>query len=111
MSATAIGGIVFACVFGGALLGAFLSTVMPKHHLSEDTKDLVRLATATIATMAALVVGLLIASAKSSFDGKDNEIRHIAAQPQTQASDSFRPWPTTSRQRAPSHWQPRPPRP
>ncbi len=80
MSALAIGGIVFVCVFGGALLGVLLSAVLPKHHLSDDTRDLVRLAMATIATMAALVVGLLIASAKSSFDTKDNEIKHIAAQ-------------------------------
>ena len=80
MSAMAIAGIVFVCVFGGALLGVLLSAVLPKHHLSEETRDLVRLAMATIATMAALVVGLLIASAKSSFDTKDNEIKHIATQ-------------------------------
>jgi hypothetical protein len=80
MSAFAIGGIVFACVFGGALLGIFLSTVLPKHHLSDDTKDVVRLAMATLATMAALVLGLLTASSKNSFDTKDNEIRHSAAQ-------------------------------
>ena len=80
MSALAIGGIVFACIFGGALLGMFLSAVVPKHHLSADTKDVVKLMMATLATMAALVVGLLIASAKSSFDGKDAEIRHLATQ-------------------------------
>lgn len=80
MSGLSIGVIVFACVFGGALLGSFLSAILPKHHLGADTKDLVRLAMATIATMAALVVGLLIASAKNSFDTKDNEVRRIATQ-------------------------------
>jgi len=80
MNGLAVGGIVFACVFGGALLGMFVSAVLPKHHLSTDSKDVIKLVMATIATMTALVVGLLIASAKNSFDTKDNEIRHIAAQ-------------------------------
>ena len=80
MSALAIGVIVFACLFGGALLGIFLSSVLPKHHLSAGSKDVIRLAMAMIATMAALVVGLLIASAKTSFDSKDGEIRRLATQ-------------------------------
>lgn len=67
MSALAIGVIVFVCLFGGALLGIFLSSVLPKHHLSAGTKDVIRVAMAMIATMAASVVGLLIASAKTSF--------------------------------------------
>lgn len=64
MNALAIGAIVFVSVFGGALLGMFLSVVLPKDHLSSDSKDVIRLATAMLATLAALVVGLLIASAK-----------------------------------------------
>jgi hypothetical protein len=49
----AISSIVFSCVFGGALLGMFLRAVLPEHHLSTDSKDLVKLATGLIATMAA----------------------------------------------------------
>ena len=60
--------IVFACVFGGALLGMFLSGVLPEHHLSEDTKDVIKLGMGLIATMAALVLGLVIATAKSAYD-------------------------------------------
>lgn len=80
MSALAIGGIVFACVFGGALFGVCLSAILPQEHLSADAKDVIKVAIAMIATLAALVVGLLISSAKSSFDEKDNEMRRMSAQ-------------------------------
>jgi hypothetical protein len=79
MGALAIGGIVFACVLGGALFGMFLEGVLPKHHLSDKSKDVIRVAMGMLATLSALVVGLLIASANSSFDTKNNEIRRVAA--------------------------------
>src|SRR5262252_2153416 len=79
MSALSVGGIAFGCTFGGALLGMLLGAVLPKHHLSADSKDVIKVAMAMIATLAALVVGLLIASAKNSFDGKDTEMRRMAA--------------------------------
>ena len=56
--------IVFACVLGGTSLGIFLRNRLPEKHLSESTKDVVRLGTGLIGTIAALVLGLLIASAK-----------------------------------------------
>ncbi len=78
MNAMAIGGVVFAVVFGGALLGMYLRSILPEHHLSADSKDIIRIAMAMIATLAALVVGLLIASAKSSFDSKASELTRAA---------------------------------
>jgi hypothetical protein len=79
MNAMATGGIAFGCVFGSAVLGMFLGGILPKHHLSGDSKDVIKVAIAMIATLAALVVGLLIASARSSFDEKDAEMRRMAA--------------------------------
>ena len=79
MNALAIGGLVFALVFAGALLGMYLRAILPEHHLSEDSKDIIRISTAMIATLAALVVGLLIASAKSSFDAKDGALTRSAS--------------------------------
>ena len=79
MSATVISCIVFACVFGGALLGMFLRASLPEHHLSTDSKDFVKLGTGLIATMAALVLGLLIASAKNSYDTQRNELTQVSA--------------------------------
>jgi hypothetical protein len=80
MSALIIGGIVFACVFGGALFGMFLGTVLPKDHLSPDARDVIKVTMAMIAMLAALVLGLLTASAKSSLDDKESELRSAAAQ-------------------------------
>ena len=66
MSALGLSLIAFACIFGATLLGIYLRIVLPKHHLSTDNKETVRLSMGVVGTMAALVLGLLIASAKSS---------------------------------------------
>jgi hypothetical protein len=79
MRALAIGAIVFACVFGGALLGFWLRTVLPQEHLNSESQDLVRLGMGTIATMSALVLGLLVASAKSSYDAESLGLTQMAA--------------------------------
>ncbi len=74
MSSIAISSIVFVVVFGGAMLGMFLRTVLPKHHLDEESKDLVKLGMGLVATMAALLLSLLISSAKNSFDAQSSEL-------------------------------------
>src|SRR5262245_19816578 len=79
MSSLEIAGIAFACIFGGALLGMLLRTVLPEHHLSPDSKDVVKVGMGLIATMAALVLGLLTGSAKSAFDTQDAELKQMAA--------------------------------
>ena len=71
--------IVFGCVFGGAMLGMFLRTVVPAHHLSAESKDVVKLGMGLIATMSALVLALLIASAKSSHDTQNGEVIQMSA--------------------------------
>jgi len=62
------------CIFGGALLGLLLSRVLPEHHLRDTSKDTVKVVAGTIATLAALVLGLLVGSAKNSFDALNTEI-------------------------------------
>ena len=74
MSSIASSSIVFAIVFGGALLGMFLRKLLPQNHLSDDSKGIVMIAMGLVATMTALVLGLLISSAKSSFDALSHEI-------------------------------------
>jgi hypothetical protein len=74
MSSIATSSIVFACVFGGALLGMSLHKFLPQDHLSDESKTVVRLAMGLVATMTAMVLGLLISSAKASFDTQNNEI-------------------------------------
>jgi hypothetical protein len=75
----AIASIVFACVFGAALLGMPLRAVLPKHHLDDRSKYVVSLGMGLVATMAALVLGLLIASAKSAYDAQKNGLDQISA--------------------------------
>jgi hypothetical protein len=74
-----IGTLVFICTFGGVLIGMWLRAALPEHHLSNETKDAVRIGIGLIATMTALLLGLVTASAKSSFDSMDSEVRHTAA--------------------------------
>jgi Protein of unknown function (DUF4239) len=74
-----IGGIVFVCVFGGALLGMYLRTRLSQHHLSSESKDLVRLGVGLIGTMSALVLGLLVASAKGSYDTQRSELIQMSS--------------------------------
>jgi hypothetical protein len=62
------------CIFGGALRGLLLSRVLPEHHLRDNSKDTVKVVAGTIATLAALVLGLLVGSAKNSFDALNTEI-------------------------------------
>ena len=58
-----------------------LRTVLPEHHLSEALKDLVKLVTGLIATLAALVLGLLIASMKNAYDAVNEGFRVAAIRP------------------------------
>jgi len=79
MNSLATSAIVFACVFGGALLGFLLRRVLPEDHLNAASRDLVKLGIGTIATMSALVLGLLVASAKSSYDAQSRELTEMSA--------------------------------
>jgi hypothetical protein len=79
MSSFLITALVLACVFGGALLGQWLSARLPEPHRSSESHDAVKLATGMLSVLSALVLGLLIASVKGSFDTTDSEIRHFAA--------------------------------
>jgi hypothetical protein len=79
MSAWQISLLVFAIIFGGALLGAALRPLLSDDHLHPDSRDVVKMATGLIGTLAALVLGLLIASAKNSFDQKTNQVRQMTA--------------------------------
>src|SRR5262249_19649210 len=78
MSSMAISWIVFGVVFGGAVLGMILRARLPERHVREDSRDVVKLAMGLIGTMTALVLGLLIASAKSSFDTQRNGLAQMS---------------------------------
>ena len=71
--------LVFVGVLGGAFFGMFLRTRLPEHHLSGATKDVVRLGTGLIGTIAALVLGLLIASANSTYQTQSTQVQQLTA--------------------------------
>ncbi len=79
MNSFTISSAVFACVFGGALIGLLLRAALPQHHLGTDSKDVVKLGMGLVATMSALLLGLLVASAKSSYDTEKSEVTQMAA--------------------------------
>jgi hypothetical protein len=79
MSPIETSSIMFACTFGGALLGMFLRPLLPENHLSPESKSIVNLGAGIIGTMAALVLGLLVASAKGSYDTQSNELTDMSS--------------------------------
>ena len=70
--------IVFGCIVAGTLFGMILRTALHEKHWSAESKDLVKLGMGLIATMTALVLGLLVASAKSSFDTQRNGLAQLS---------------------------------
>ena len=79
MTAVWVSLVAFACMFGGSLIGMVLHAYLPQNHQSADTQRIVNLGAGIIGTMAALVLGLLIASAKQSYDAQYGELIGIAA--------------------------------
>jgi hypothetical protein len=78
MNSMIVGAIVFACTFGAALLGIVLRRALPDHYMNTEAKDVVKLGTGLIATLAAMVLGLLVASAKSSFDAQRTGFQQLS---------------------------------
>jgi Kef-type K+ transport system membrane component KefB len=79
MNPITISVVVFACVFGGGLVGMFIHSHLPTEHLDSNSKEAVRLGMALVGTTVALVLGLLIASGKGFYDTQNSEVTQLAA--------------------------------
>ena len=80
MTSSLILGLISAgCIFSGVLLGLLLRGLLPDQHLRDESKDTIKLGAGMIATVSALVLGLLVASAKTTFDTTEEEITQRAA--------------------------------
>jgi hypothetical protein len=77
VSSIALACLVFACCLGAALIGLYLR--LPDHHLDSNSKDTVRLVMGLIATIAALVLSLLISSANSAYDTQASDLQQMSA--------------------------------
>jgi hypothetical protein len=79
MGSLAIAAVMLACSYGAALLGMFLHGRLPERHLDAESRDVVKLVMGLVATMAALVLGLLVASANSSHERQASELTSLSA--------------------------------
>ena len=79
MAPIAISFLAFALALVGILLGSVIQRMLPEGHLSSDSKEVVKLSMGVVATLAALVLGLLVASAKSTYDARESEINQLTA--------------------------------
>ena len=74
-----VSAVAFAAMFGGALAGMYIRLRLPDHHLQDDSRDVVKLAGGLIGTLAALVLGLLVASGKGFYDSQSSELTQMSA--------------------------------
>jgi hypothetical protein len=79
VSSLAVTALVFLCLCVGAGTGMALRAVLPEHHLSQSSTDVIKLATGLLATLAALVLSLLISSANTSHYTIESEYRSALA--------------------------------
>lgn len=79
MNTTLTALVVFGCLVGAILLGRIFRRLLPEDHLTSDSRDTVKLAMGLVATMSALVLGLLVSSAKGSYDTERSEVIQMAA--------------------------------
>ena len=79
-SPVVIGLVVFAVVLAGAFAGAMVKRRVPQHHLTEETKGLVSVSMALVATISALVLGLLLSNANSSFNAVQGQVTTLSAE-------------------------------
>ena len=76
---TVVALICFCFILAGTFVGAWLRNRLPENHLSKESESVVKMGVGLLATLSALVLGLLIASAKSTYDTKVSEVNQITA--------------------------------
>jgi hypothetical protein len=70
--------LTFVCTLAAALVGTFIRNALPPAHVSKESQDVIRLGMGLVATMTALLLGLVTAAAKGSFDSQDLAIKNVA---------------------------------
>ncbi len=71
--------ITLASLCAGTILGSLIRSRLPDHHLRDDSRDVIKLASGMIATLVALVIGLLVSSSKSTYDQASAGVTQIGA--------------------------------
>ena len=78
MTALGFAAVTFVCTIAAALLGTMIRTALPPEHVTRESQDAVRLGMGLVATMTALLLGLVTATAKGSFDAQATAVRNAA---------------------------------
>lgn len=76
MTALGFAAVTFVCTIAAALLGSVVRTALPPEHVTRESQDAVRLGMGLVATMTALLLGLVTATAKGSFDAQATAVRN-----------------------------------
>jgi len=79
VSNTTVSLVILALLCGGAVAGKLLRAALPGHHVDDASKGTVLLGTGLVVTMSALVLGLLVGSANSSFDAQREDVAQMSA--------------------------------
>jgi hypothetical protein len=80
MNSMTISSVVFALVLGGGFVGMVLRRILPQEHLGQDAKDTMRLAIGLVVTMTGMVMGMLVSSAKTYYDGQRNKVSEMSTE-------------------------------
>ena len=80
MNGITAGLLVAVCIFLGGVGGLYLRRIMPEEHLTRDTYDVIKLGAGMLSVLASLVLGLLIATAKTSYDSANQAIQNYATE-------------------------------
>lgn len=79
MSATLTAFVIFVCMLCGMALGSYLRLILPDHHTQSDSKDILKTSAGMMATLIALIIGLLVTSAKGNYDNTTTGITQSGA--------------------------------
>jgi hypothetical protein len=79
MSSLAIACVMFGCVLASTLAASWIARRLPEHHISGDSRDVVKLGLGVIGTLTALVLGLLVSATKGTYDAQSGTVKEVAA--------------------------------
>ena len=80
MSPPIVGLLTFMIILSGIMAGLALGERLPEHHTNAETKSVVSVSMAIVGTVSALVLGLLVSSANSSFTARASEVTGLTAE-------------------------------
>ena len=80
MNTISVSSVVFVSIFASGLVGMVIKRALPEDRLGSSEKEIARLVTGLMTTTAAIVLGMLVSSAKSSYDARMNEVAAISSE-------------------------------